>query len=105
MEGNQMKMREALMVVRDALTTISAHEHDVEFVRTWIALTKKEVEQALALPLRQCDVGTAEEQDDRFFEFCCNKGQCKECEIYKRDDRRICRLRWAQMPYEEGGAE
>ena len=54
--SNVQKIREALVVVRDALTTISEHENDIEFVRTWIALTKKEVEQALALPLRQCDL-------------------------------------------------
>ena len=30
------------------------------------------IKQALALPRRNCDVGTAEEQTDRYWDFCSN---------------------------------
>ena len=107
MESNVQKMREALEVVRDALTTISAHENDKEFVRTWIELAKQEVYKALALPLRQCDVGTAEEQAERFISYCAHE-ECKRdrCQLFaKACFIDSCALAWAQMPYkaQEGG--
>lgn len=55
MESNVGQMRKTLEVVRDALSTISAHEDDIGFVRAWISMTKEEVAKALALPLRNCD--------------------------------------------------
>ena len=96
MEGNQQKMRETMLVVRDALDTISAHEDDIEFVRAWIAQTKEAVQEALSEPPRQCDMGTAEEQMKRFDEFTS-----------KYWPLGMFALQWAQMPYaaEEGGAE
>ena len=110
MESNVQKMRKTLEVVRDALTTISAHENDVEFVRTWIAMTKKEVAAALAMPMRQCDVGTAEEQEARFKKFCAAHwsinnvdSECEGCPITIEGAE--CEFAWAQMPYEEGGSK
>jgi hypothetical protein len=67
---------------------------------------------ALAAPPRNCDVGTVEEQKERFERFCDEhwgsngrRGDCCEnCPIYAYRSR--CSLAWAQMPYaEEGGAE
>ena len=59
---------------------------------------------AVALPLRNCDVGTAEEQQERFAQFCkdhlheCGLGRRHaDCPAYKTTD---CALTWAQMPYE-----
>lgn len=102
MEGNQMKMRETLLVVRDALDTISAHEDDIEFVRAWIAQTKNAVQEALAAPPRHCDVGTAEEQGERClaqFDQWRRKGDGKKLIT--------AIMAWAQTPYEaqEGGAD
>jgi hypothetical protein len=60
-------------------------------------------------PKRNCDVGTAEEQDRRFKKFCnkhCRGSDvrfpCLTCPLPV--DK--CQLAWAQMPYEaeEGGA-
>lgn len=57
-------------------------------------------------PKRNCDVGTAKEQDARLWSYCaetrcgdtlCRNGNCS------LEDIRMCALRWAQMPYEEGG--
>ena len=61
---------------------------------------------ALAEPIKNCDVGTVEEQIDRMLEFCGRKGKCTRCEHHKIGTMfRECTLRWAQMPYEEGGAK
>ena len=60
--------------------------------------------EAYEEPLRNCDVGTAEEQAERFFKFCTPK-RCDECKSHEDDSFYGCVLRWCQMPYEEGGAE
>lgn len=64
---------------------------------------------ALNLGLRNCDVGTAEEQAKRIDAFCKSHGtdkngyyRCEECPLLEIDR---CELKWAQMPYEEGGAK
>lgn len=72
---------------------------------------------AISKPPRNCDVGTADEQSERFRAFCHShmygfndpRGyRCKEdcpvkMEIVRRDKLCIyCQLVWAQMPYEEG---
>ena len=59
--------------------------------------------------LRNCDVGTAEEQAKRMDVYCSMHGKdesgCYRCEKCKliRVDR--CELAWGQMPYEEGGKD
>ena len=63
-------------------------------------------EVLLGVP-RNCDVGTAEEQLDRYGMFCQNKCQVCEnrfsCHICGEWYRMKCMMEWAQMPYEEGG--
>lgn len=57
---------------------------------------------ALAEPMRNCDVGTAEEQGERFHAFCKSNKQpgdvysCDRCKLNSIED---CELAWAQMPY------
>ena len=51
-------------------------------------------------PLRNCDVGTAEEQIARFNKFCFPI-KCSECQLHTDEDLHDCIFRWAQMPYEE----
>lgn len=67
---------------------------------------------ALAEPPRNCDIGTAEEQQERFREFCRRHnaaGECgigwtqAECPYWRGPKNPDCALAWAQMPYEEGG--
>lgn len=64
---------------------------------------------AISAPPKNCDVGTAEEQAERFSRFCqadvldvCSKS----CPLYNhsrsRDD---CAIQWEQMPYKEGGED
>ena len=67
---------------------------------------------ALALPRRQCDVGTADEQAERFENFCLKHiyaGEtvgmhCVGCPLVNasKNVTQECGLYWAQMPYEEG---
>ena len=60
-----------------------------------------EAKSALAEPLRNCDVGTAEEQGARFRGFC-DKHNCERCPVGGDEYLTNCFSRWAQMPYEEG---
>ena len=58
---------------------------------------------ALALPRRNCDVGTAEEQMKRQHDTMCNT--TKACPNSDWSCKK-CFAEWAQMPYvAEGGAE
>ena len=59
---------------------------------------------ALATHPRNCDIGTVEEQAERFDCFCYNHrsrekgcGDCPLCDIP------CCEFAWMQMPYGEGG--
>lgn len=66
---------------------------------------------AISAPARQCDVGTALEQSERFMDFCRPGNRppnCEECKIYpNRMNKFWCQIEWAQTPYtaQEGGAE
>ena len=55
---------------------------------------------ALAAPPRNCDVGTAEEQAERYDKFCDIHACRSDCPLFRAA---YCELAWAQMPYEEGG--
>ena len=55
-----------------------------------------------ANPDRQCDVGTAEEQAERFHLQCFeyHTGRCSpHCGTLPAKTRQECALKWAQMPY------
>lgn len=67
---------------------------------------------ALSTPPRNCDVGTADEQANRFENFCLNHIGCAEetggrhcvgCPLEKasRHITQKCELYWAQMSYGE----
>lgn len=69
----------------------------------------REVEAALAAPPRNCDVGTAEEQAQRFQDFCDDSqvdedytSICARCTLRRE---RNCGLAWAQLPYEAPAAQ
>lgn len=70
------------------------------------------IDAALAAPPRNCDVGTAEEQHARFVSYCDRCDCPMGCDhrknfvgVLKPECASIltCFIRWAQMPYEEGG--
>ena len=65
---------------------------------------------ALSSKKRNCDVGTSEEQAGRFKRNCgTGIPACKSCKVraYIKENnlKCCCELAWAQMPYEEEGAE
>lgn len=56
---------------------------------------------ALSEPIRNCDMGTAEEQSERLLRFCQNHPRCAECPCCGHVKYNKCDLAWAQLPYEE----
>ena len=65
---------------------------------------------ALAEPVKNCEVGTAMEQGERFSAYCRAhkhpESECLPCPLFGQTGGH-CELAWAQMPYvkKEGGAE
>ena len=61
--------------------------------------------EALDAPARNCDIGTGDEQDERFEQFCGSQ-KCYDCPARTLD---ACELAWAQLPYvpaeKKGGAQ
>ena len=74
-----------------------------------MAIALDKAKSALAEPVRNCDVGTVDEQLDRYGLFCQNECPvCEErhsCHICGERYRMKCMAAWAQMPYEEGGSK
>ena len=121
--GDAAAMREALSaLIPVAEHGLNARTHslnctvgatNVEAARALVKQAKEAIadaKAALAKPPRNCDVGTAEEQTERWWKFCEKhfilslvKDNCAKCPI--RGTNRHCELAWAQLPYEEGGAK
>ena len=59
---------------------------------------------ALAAPPRNCDVGTAEQQTERFENYCNARQDDVVCsdDCPLRHASTLCEFAWSQMPYEEG---
>lgn len=107
------KLREALLKSRKAMDEMSK-----SIFQGWIddglvdvlGEAQRAISSALAKPIRNCDIGTAEEQTARALEYCSQfpskDGRCVGCPL--DDDSNSytsCMCRWSQMPYEEEGAE
>ena len=120
--GNAAAMREAIMAIK---SVNDGRPHDAAGYEI-----NDIIEEALAAPPRNCDVGTAEEQAERFDAFCQSNMQFYRDMFGHDDEGRLdgwdcsddcpvgrmidageavadhCQLAWAQMPYKaEGGAE
>ena len=102
------KMREALVGLAQAVQDFMATKGRNFYPDMAVAL--EAALAALDLPRRNCDVGTAEEQADRFAEFCDNNkiiddttgcDQCYENCPAKSPFLGECSFRWSQLPYEE----
>ena len=103
--GNAARMREALEKADAVLSLISK---SAWFIDASFSVTKavieacNEIEDALAEPPRNCDVGTPEEQVERFQWFCDTR-PCDCCTLKNKVNETLdCAIHWAQMPYEEG---
>ena len=105
--GNGAKMREALVNISKYADCAAMRQHDAT-TQHYIEQIRKWAEAALAEPPRNCDVGTTEEQEQRFELFCYQDYCNKKCPLYgktKIGGECGCAIDWAQMPYEEGGAK
>ena len=104
--GNAAAMREAL----EAVVKVGYphnFQKEAPHIRAYcyeITTAIKKCFAALSAPPRNCDVGTEEEQFKRFNKFCFPI-KCRECKLYTEEELYDCIFRWAQMPYEKGGAE
>lgn len=129
--GNAAEMREALVAWLNAFDEFVQKPRNGEWsqhpcgtlVLTPLCAAKlvDMTNSALALPPRNCDVGTAEEQYRRYNNFtgrytpCSYRGyaRCAEdCPVHKKlmqegHGELLCQLEWSQMPYDaaEGGAK
>ena len=101
METNN-KLREALTRVKKiAASYINCHDDEIDRVMTEIVAT---CDSALAEPVKNNEVGTAEKQAARHHAWCRrhgingdNKVDCAHPDM----SCDLCTLRWAQTPYEE----
>lgn len=100
---NDEQMRDALMQV--SLSCSACPRHNCKGCTRPFASFMPAVRKALVLPRRNCDVGTAEEQSNRFEDYCMkhkNGGSCRECSF--NENLNMCALEWAQTPYAQEGA-
>lgn len=107
MESNIQKMRTALVKASTALKVCDWPDGiDMDGVNSIIA----EIESAIALPDRNCDIGTAYEQSVRMARFCKKQYKkrddvaahiCSACKFHNSESE--CVFEWAQMPYIESG--
>lgn len=70
-----------------------------------VVLNTHKLAESLKKSLRNCDVGTPEEQSERFDANCQKHMGCLNCPLREKDGGvpKHCEFAWAQMPYEEGG--
>ena len=98
--GNAAKMREALKEFVEYSNLVCKMGM---FNRDRLVSITKKARDAITIPPRNCDVGTAEEQAERFAEYCdseaCKRNRCKSRAKALCIER--CAIAWAQMPYEE----
>ena len=106
--GNAAKMREALSRILGIADHLQTRFAIPKLASEEILELKQIAESALSAPPRNCDVGTVEEQAERFHAFCASNRKCVDCYLCERCQFNAvedCELAWAQMPYEEGGAK
>ena len=101
--GNAAKMREACDNIAEYAKAAACHTEDAHLLG-YLNQIERWAEAALSAQPRNCDVGTAEEQAERFAEYCdseaCKRNRCKSRAKALYIER--CAIAWAQMPYEEG---
>lgn len=107
--GNGAKMREALAPFPSLCEWLIENAAKIG-ISDMVPKLRERCDQARAAltePRRNCDVGTAEEQAERFDDFCRNTCDGCRCDhrLFQEEDKIKCAFAWAQMPYEskEGG--
>ena len=94
-ESNIKAMRDALNEIRSRLSYLYGRT-DGTFEPPALKEVYEIAGTALSAPPRNCDVGTPEDQHNRFMRFCDSKsmGYC-----WGRGCRK-CMAQWGQIPYE-----
>ena len=101
--GNAAKIRWAFASIADYAKAAACHTEDAHLLG-YLNQIERSAEDAISAPPRNCDVGTAEEQSERFIEFCAGKDCGRTCPL-SDDYYSRCEFAWEQMPYEEGEAK
>ena len=105
--GNAEAMRKALLEASIALSDATHHHMTEDDAKDCLAV----IETAITEPPRNCDVGTAEEQAERFNSLCKThlsgtRSICSaQCPCVGCRSMFHCLTKWSQMPYEEGGTK
>ncbi len=100
--NNAQAMREALETVRKYVKETTPDKVMLGVIEVWC-------DEALAKPPRNCDVGTAEEQAERYGRYCdkFTRGRmhCETCPCCGKIPFGKCEFAWAHMPYEANESE
>lgn len=102
--GNAVKLRKTLDDIGNACAWIAENCGNQETAKYLWEIVEK-VKAALALPPRNCDVGTAVEQSERFNRFCTTHNDSAKCHCPCDRDLGACEFLWAQLPYNETPAD
>lgn len=98
------KLREACANIAEYARSAMCHTTDTH-VLGYLNQIEGWAKAALAEPVKNCDVGTAREQEKRHKEEVCPKSACPKHEGFVSSACKGCFAMWSQMPYKEGGAE
>ena len=101
------KLREALKKcmelgekIDESLGTDESTVWNCRYERSFANSIVEIAKEALAEPLRNCDIGTVAEQKERFDKYCFSR-KCYECPVYFQNQKSVdCGLWWAQMQYD-----
>lgn len=103
------KLREALVSVKKSIDDMGAASLNGDPEVLLMSLTQvcaglsARIDSALAEPPRNCEVGTAMEQGERFSAYCRAhkhpESECMFCPLFGQTGG-YCELAWAQLPYE-----
>lgn len=109
METNNINMIRDALVKAETLLAIATYDDGV--IIEEVNKIRDEIKNALSAPPRNCDIGTADEQAQRFHEFCKRnqspiQGMCSSsCPCKHQPDMCHCYAAWSQMPYKKGEAD
>lgn len=107
--SNNAEMREALESCLDFIMRLDRAFNP--FMQNLLENAVAKAKTALATSPRQCDVGTADEQAERFETECKRHDHCTPCLVhavwgeFREGKPKSCQLIWAQMPYKEEGVK
>ena len=107
------KLRETLEIVAKQLTDATEDENfgeDVMYLVGCMRTMSQKCRAALAEPVKNCEVGTAKEQAERWYWRYHVGHLCQSCPLGPRkwsevDAGTLCFSEWLQMPYKKGVAK